>query len=590
MADKPERFESTDRKQGYVAKKESAINADDPMNEADTGDSDVEELSQEEIAALISPVTDEQIGDIPDDLPQDGNTDQLSNQNGVNDDKDVQKKSLEEVDADLLDGNSRQEPELETSVSGRSVELEGAKEKQFNESDAIAEDDQLDRANDEKRASNKGAVDEPEQNDDASTSRQHHANHLRVLGAILVGCFILTGLYGIGLYRNQNSVDQENSHSQPVAAEITDSARPLINETSMRFEAQSTGENQPNPLRENQSQLNKIRNSLLAKSQELTKLQDQYRSGMERMREEMIAKIRNGDIETLEQALQENKAKFQLHTIQRRQAYIEQLEEPLRWLNKGSENLLFLQRKHGIESVVLPVCRDITANKILAESDDAIRRFTNGSIEDHLEIDLKNASLAPVNQIWQRLLRTEEESDTITAKSKSQYDDRNGSQSKENQRGGTNQLIWEEVCAGKFEHKHDLTALSEKAAECLSAWEEPDLFINHVASLTPNAAQKLLKWKGKWLGLNGLIELSPETASYLFNWEGEWVSLNGLIYMNSESSAYLSKWNGHTLEMMGLSSELMARDSLALKHLSNWMGKGNQLYVPDDIRRLIMSQ
>ena len=592
MADKSEPVESADLKQDKVDQEElEATEADNTKTEALTDDSDIEELSQEEISALISPVADKKISDIPEDLPQNEDTDQLLEQNDVTDEKDIPIKPLEEMNTDPNTVNNSQDHEPERDSSEKSVDREGPETNKVEESDTIPKNGQHEEPADENETSNKDAVDDgPETNENESTRRIHHVKHLKVLGAILVVCFILTGLWGVGLYRNQKSVHQIHSNSQPITVETTDSAVPLINETSMHSESLPSGSSQPNPLQENQSQLNKIRNSLLAKGQVLTELQEQYRSGVNRVEEEVIAKIRNGDIETLNQALHDNRAKFQLHTIQWRQAYIEQLEGPIRWLNEGSENLLFLQRKHDIESVVLAVCRDITEDKILAESDDAIRRFTNGSIEDHLVVDLKKDRLLPVNQIWQRLISTEKQSNTDSVKSKTQSHNLNRSQSKKTNQRGTNLLIWKEICAGEFERKHDLTALSEKAAECLAVWKEPDLFINQLANLTPGAAQELLKWKGKWLGLNGLIELSPETASYLFNWEGEWVSLNGLIYMNSESSAYLSKWTGHTLEMMGLSSELMARDSLALKHLSKWMSKGNHLYVSDDIRQLIVSQ
>ena len=591
MADKSERVESVKLEQGNVDQEEpEATETDNSKAEAHTDESDIEELSQEEISALISPIADEQISDIPEDLPQNEDTDQLSNQNDVTDEQDTPIKPFEEMNTDSNNVDNNQDHELERDASEKSVDGEGPEVTQVDESDINPKNDQHEEPADENKTSKNGAADGQETNDNESTRRIHHVKHLKVLGAILVGCFILTGLWGVGLYRNQKSVHQSNSNSQPITAETTDSAVLLVNETNMRSESLPSGSSQPNPLQKNQSQLNKIRNSLLVKGQVLTKLQEQYRSGVNRLEEEVIAKIRNGDIETLNQALHDNRAKFQLHTIQWRQAYIEQLEGPIRWLNEGSENLLFLQRKHDIESVVLAVCRDITEDKILAESDDAIRRFTNGSVEDHLVVDLKKDRLLPVNQIWQRLISTEKQSNTVSVKSKTQNHNLNRSRSKENKQKGTNQLIWEEICAGEFERKHDLTALSEKAAECLADWEEPDLFINQLANLTPDAARELLKWRGKWLGLNGLIELSPEAASYLFNWEGEWVSLNGLIYMNSESSAYLSKWTGHTLEMMGLSSELMARDSLALKHLSKWIKKGNHLHVPDDIRQLIISQ
>ncbi len=627
MADKSERVKTADLKQGFDDQQEPASEAAKPKTEAGAVEDDVEEMSQEEISALISPVTNDQFSKIPEGKQLDENIDQLSIQDGGSDEKDIKINPPDKVDVEKIDP-THNKPEIDPSTPDPSDDhvnhanisdadpnkgsLNHNKEKnsQVPETDAIVNSATMDGTtsngvkesvtdpinnslgndDDEGENSNKEILGESEAKDAHSTGHQHQANHLKVLGTILVGCLILVSLWGVILFRNQEPVYKSGADNRSNEEATIASPVPPVHEANLSSESQLSSDNQPDPLQENQTQLNRIRNDLLAKSQILRELQDQYRAGVARLKEELVAKIRKDEIESLNQAHHRNKTMFKLHTIQRRQAYIEQLEAPIGWLNEGSEDLLFLQRKHDIEAVVLPACRDITTERILAESGDAVRRFTNGSIETHLKVDLKSANFSSITQIWQDLLNTEKKANTVNAKTKPQRKEGTRLTSRENERESSNQSIYDEICAGMFDRKHDLTTLSEKAAGCLANWEEPDLFINQVTTLTPSAAQHLLKWKGKWLGLNGLTELSPEAASYLFNWEGEWVSLNGLIYMNSESSAYLSKWTGHTLEMMGLSSDLMARDSLALKHLSAWLKKGNQLFVPDDIRRLIMSQ
>ena len=414
-----------------------------------------------------------------------------------------------------------------------------------------------------------------------------HSSHIKTLGAVLVGSLVLVAICGFVFYRYERPAPLSNLDGN--AAVLQAKASP---EEIKHLSAPPPGESIPNGMPQNRlldvpDQLQKARNEMLNRAEILIDLQDQYRTGIHRIEEEMIAEIRQRDIPSLQQALNEKKIEFQLYTIQRRQAYIDHLEKPVRWLKKGSEELLFLQRKYEIESIVMPVCRDITTERLIVENEVSMRRYAPSVLQAQLKVDLETDRYLSLPQVWQNILQKKE---TMTvSRARPVQKKHSGGQSGYDQLT-KNQAIWSEVCTGQFNRKCDLTALSNQAANCLAGWSEPDLFINRVRRLTPGAARNLRKWKGKWLGLNGLVELSPESASYLFTWEGDWVSLNGVMFLDAEATAHLVKWKGKTLEMMGLSSAQMARDPLAIKHLSAWQKKGNNLFVTDEIRQLIASE
>ncbi|MGA8242109.1 MAG: hypothetical protein WB818_16165, partial [Desulfobacterales bacterium] len=261
-------------------------------------------------------------------------------------------------------------------------------------------------------------------------------------------------------------------------------------------------------------------------------------------------------------------------------AYIDCLAKPADWLLQGSEELLFLKRKHFLQSLISPVSSQIDPEKLAAEKEAALDRYSN-SVEA-LKVDLQKASYQPVDQIWQNLL--EQEKQFASNRFPTAPDTQRGS-------GGglrvNNQSIWLEICRGRYNRKSELTALSVEAADCLAGWKEPDLFLNGIKELSPETARRLFKWKGSWFCLNGLTDLPPETAEYLLQWNGDWLSLNGVKHLSFESSIFLTGWKGRTLELMGLSTESMESEALVLKHLAQWQRSGGKLFVPEGIRRLL---
>jgi hypothetical protein len=229
--------------------------------------------------------------------------------------------------------------------------------------------------------------------------------------------------------------------------------------------------------------------------------------------------------------------------------------------------------------MIAPFSSGVVMDDLIADCDEALLRYTGRS--EQLVVDLGNAALTPLETIWQAVLEQEKASVINRLKSGGAADAAHGPD------GLRNQAIWQEVCAGDFSRKAELTALPADAAACLARWKEPDLFLNRLRRLEPAAAGNLLRWKGNWLCLNGVTELPPDSVRHLFQWEGHWISLNGLNRLPFQSSMYLARWKGKTLELMGLDPESMAGDPLALKHLAAWEKTGGQLFVPASVRELM---
>ena len=643
MADKPENDGAASQIENSAERIPSSFDTagasdSEPGDEID--ENEIKELSQEEISALISPVSTDENAAAPEGPAKDGPLGQRQALNGVTGEIEVQADMPIQRKADRLEPHSEVNgvnesveskgvtgsPDIEhetgpgvknarvdadtrenlsdTEPPGGDLTLdrepdpdsEGDGEHDLEITAAVRHDDAVDGDDEEPLES--ADEDICDVNGSGGPEHKSHTAHIRTLGTVLAGCLILVGICGFVLIRNHRPAPLSKTKlTSPVASSIAlsgstteqeDASPGDFHPEAAAASAEHASDHIPqNLVQENQEQLEKVRNQMLVRAGILTDLQGQYRSGIGRLEEEIRAEIRYGNIQSLDQVHKKKKIEYQLHAIQRRLGYIEQLEKPVRWLNNGSEELLFLQRKHNIESLVMPVCREITTERLIAEGNAAMSRYAHDAVQAQLKVDLETARYPSLSQIWQSVQPVGENTtvaETALGQKGPQSELSGGGES------ARNQAIWREICTGQFDRKCHLTALSADAASCLAAWSEPDLFINRVYRLTPNTARNLLKWKGKWLGLNGLVSLSPEAAGYLFNWDGEWVSLNGLTYLDAASSAYLVKWKGKTLEMMGLSSELMARDPLALKHLSAWQKKGNKLYVTDEVRELIEAE
>jgi hypothetical protein len=306
-------------------------------------------------------------------------------------------------------------------------------------------------------------------------------------------------------------------------------------------------------------EIDAFRRMLFDKQEEILRLQRHYDFGIRELEEEAVRLIKETGCGTLAAALKHPPLELLLQGIQRRQSYRDALAQPLRRLELGTEELLFLERRASFDLQVQEVAQGLD----LEAQHQAIRSALHAHEPTAESLSIRGAG-APVSldPLWRRL--SEQARQTVFS-----AEDR------------LNQSIVADVCAGNLGRLAELTTLTLKGAGCLAESGTQELFLNRLNQLSPLAAQKLAEWPGRWLCLNGLKRLPPETARELFAWTGEWLSLNGLSEMAPEAGRYLAGWRGRQVELMGL------RRMTALDALVEWEASGGKLFVPGDIRQAI---
>jgi len=325
-----------------------------------------------------------------------------------------------------------------------------------------------------------------------------------------------------------------------------------------------------------------LRDELLIKEKEIAELVQNYKSSISEMEDEILRVKQNFQISSFGDAIKNKKIEFSMMTIQRCLAYIEKIEQPYRWLNQGSEELLYLKRKIEIDSRISRVINGIDMDKIIKEADIVIQSYRNGI--EKLEIEMKNVNLMPLETIWERLISKKKFAVKNNKKNDDKFEKKKTALRNEEI---NNRVIWEEICSGNYKRKNEMTNLSIEAAKCLSRWKHVDLFLNELLELSPDVAKHLLKWEGNWICLNGVKKLSSEAAKYLFQWQGNWISLNGISEISSGLLMYLPQWKGKQLELMGLKYKKTRSEIAGLEALAKWKKAGGKLYVPAQIRKVI---
>jgi hypothetical protein len=201
-------------------------------------------------------------------------------------------------------------------------------------------------------------------------------------------------------------------------------------------------------------------------------------------------------------------------------------------------------------------------------------RLMNTAIEkyqptaDRLAVDMTNAELEPLGNIWKQIQTRNLQTANRHASSK-------------------NGVISEQVCSGIFKRVTELSEISVETAKCISEMPGSDLFLNELSEISPRAAKYLFQWKGSWLCLNGFKALSPRVANYLFQWDGGWISLNGLTEFPAEIGQILLHWPGKQLELMGLRYPHHSFENIGFEYLVQWERSGGKLFVPKEVREKI---
>jgi hypothetical protein len=307
-------------------------------------------------------------------------------------------------------------------------------------------------------------------------------------------------------------------------------------------------------------EIDALRQTLLAKKEEILQLQQNYHYGVLEVEEEAARLIKSTGIDALVQALKNRQLEPSLKSIQRRQAYRDGLEKPLRWIELGSEELLYLKRRAIIDLQLKEIAEHIDFKFNMIEIDSAISKYQPTA--ERLAVGAPAQLNASMDMIWKRLA---EQAKLATVSAEDQQD----------------QEITGEVCSGHLGRLSELTNLTLRAARCLAESGAMELFMNRLSRISPAAAKKLCEWPGQWLCLNGIPRLSTDFAKHLSGWAGERISLNGLSELPVEAAAALAGWKGRQLELMGL------RKTTGIEHLAPWEASGGKLYVPDGLRKEI---
>ena len=327
------------------------------------------------------------------------------------------------------------------------------------------------------------------------------------------------------------------------------------------------------PLSKNDIYLAKIREAgllrdeLRSKKEEIYQLKQYYQNGITDLTAQINRELQEGGITLYAEALKNRRIELNLRTIQRRRFYIQQLEEPIRWIEQGREELLYLKRKAEFDLNLLDIAGGIDMDRHMRHIGAAIQKYRPSA--EKLAIRRKHADPTPLETIWGQQIKGH---------------NKNNDQAPPN---GMDKEITEEICSGNYERTAELTSISDVTARCLSKKPGPDLFLNGLTALSPTAAEHLFQWRGSWICINGIKELSPAAAQHLFKWEGKWISLNGLAEFSSELATYLMEWEGNQLELMGLGYNKRNVDQKTLKYLALWEAMGGKLFIADDLRQEI---
>ena len=309
-----------------------------------------------------------------------------------------------------------------------------------------------------------------------------------------------------------------------------------------------------------------LRESILIKRQEIQELKTHYAKGIVKLENDILVEIFDDKLNNYEQALKNKRVELGLQTIQRRQAYIDTLQDPMIWLHQGSEELLYLKRKAAFDLQLIEIADSIDMNMHMRHINAALQKYRLTA--ENLAIDPAAAEMEPLINIWERLHVRTRYNPLLRVELDNWY-------------------IQQEICSGNLSRIGALSTISIETAKCLSEIEASDLFLNNITALSPSVIRYLCQWEGKWLCLNGVNALSPTVAEYLFQWQGEWISLNGLSDLHPEQAKHLVQWQGKQLELMGLKDNENQTDRLTLTYLVEWEKAGGKLFVPRHIRNLM---
>jgi len=365
----------------------------------------------------------------------------------------------------------------------------------------------------------------------------------RKIGPFVTGIIVATGIIFVVLIR---LIYTETSELETDKPQVPHSPEQVFN-TEAQFHKNKLDLDNPNPIEQGLGKVVDLIKSMQDKQIAITKLKQQYKKGIDDTKKNILKENRSKGLVTYQDAQKEKRVELYLRMIQRRQVYIAELDRLLEQLALNTEELLYLKRQIEIDMLMVNIIKGLNSKKLTKRIDAVIQHHIHDA--EKLILNTKAARPQSLVSIWNQISKSDLHKVRI---SKGKIPDRE---------------IWQEICNGHFDRKHELTALSPESAKHLSEWQGKDLFLSKLVHLSPEAAKHLSNWKGKWLSLNGLTHVSPEAAKHLSQWKGSRLSLNGLTEVSPEVVEYLSQWQGEELELV------------SLKGISQWEESGKKVYL-----------
>ena len=197
------------------------------------------------------------------------------------------------------------------------------------------------------------------------------------------------------------------------------------------------------------------------------------------------------------QALENKRIEFGLRTIQRRHAYMRQLDRPSEWIYKACEELLFLKRRAMVDLQVAEVASGIDMNMHMRHMNTAIEKYRPTA--DRLAVDMTDAQRESLENVWEQIQIRNLQISNSHASSK-------------------NRVISEQVCSGIFKRVAELSEISVDAAKCIAEMPGSDLFLNDLSEISPRAAKYLFQWKGSYLTEGCELSVSMGWRLDIFKW------------------------------------------------------------------------
>ena len=561
-AEKPKlKAEATDTSYVEPAVSEASEAVDQEADETDQAqESLVEETeSDNPNESLTSQSTD--------DAPADPSQDDKDLQTGINEkenDPDSAENTPETGDTTAAQIESTNKPAMLDAEREDTAAEQGAAQNEEGGSKTKAE---LSDENTENESAPAAPEDQPAP-DDETTEDEAEENSLQAsdtkisLVKIAVSAVLVIALFsGFFIFDNKSK-----PKTNPKGTQETPMGRPQPVKVERKEIREIQSLVMPSIYDDSINEISTLRDTLLKKQAEILVLKKRYQQSIDELEREILDAQYNTDIQTFLEATANHRIVFSLKTIQRRQAYIGQLERPLAWVSGACEELLYIKRRVMMDLQLSAVASGIDMDQHVQEMHRALQKYRPTA--DKLAIDPTDARLESIETIWEQIQNKQDKVSPKPVYSK-------------------NQIISAEICAGDFSRIGELYEISAATAKCITEMQGADLFLNQISEISPGAARQLCQWKGSWICMNGIKALSPRVAHYLFQWDGNWISLNGLTEFPAEVGETLLHWRGGQLELMGLQDTSDAHAQMGIEYLAQWERLGGKLFVPKQLREKI---